>query len=150
MATTEAPYSFNVKCIDQSGFDAMFTIRDDHGKQFFQRVSNLLAWLPANGYTPTAQRQANGAPGQQAAGPVCPYHGPMKSSTKVPGTFYCPQKMGDGTYCKTKTDATGKVMMPTPAPMPQSQPIQYAANGAQPAPMFANSPPPPPDSYYSR
>lgn len=34
--------------------------------------------------------------------PICPYHGPMKPSTKRLGTWYCPAKMGDGTYCREK------------------------------------------------
>lgn len=34
--------------------------------------------------------------------PTCPYHGPMKESTKVPGTWYCSKRMGDGSYCKEK------------------------------------------------
>ena len=34
--------------------------------------------------------------------PTCPYHGPMKESSKVPGTWYCSKKMGDGSYCKEK------------------------------------------------
>ncbi len=33
---------------------------------------------------------------------VCQYHGPMKESTKRPGTYFCPAKMGDGSYCKSK------------------------------------------------
>ncbi len=39
---------------------------------------------------------------QQQTAPVCQYHGPMKESTKRPGTWFCPQKMGDGSYCKSK------------------------------------------------
>ncbi len=38
----------------------------------------------------------------QAPPRVCEYHGPMKESTKRPGTYYCPSKMGDGSYCKSK------------------------------------------------
>ena len=34
--------------------------------------------------------------------PTCPYHGPMKESTKAPGTWYCSKRMGDGSYCKEK------------------------------------------------
>lgn len=34
--------------------------------------------------------------------PVCQYHGAMKASTARPGSFFCPKKMGDGSYCKSK------------------------------------------------
>ena len=37
-----------------------------------------------------------------ASPPVCAYHGAMKESTKVPGTWFCAKKMGDGSYCKEK------------------------------------------------
>jgi hypothetical protein len=42
------------------------------------------------------------APASVAGPPSCKYHGPMKESSKAPGTFYCPAKMGDGTYCKER------------------------------------------------
>jgi hypothetical protein len=32
--------------------------------------------------------------------PVCEFHGKMKRSNH--GGFYCPKKMGDGSYCKSK------------------------------------------------
>lgn len=35
--------------------------------------------------------------------PRCPFHGPMKPSTKVPGSWFCSARMGDGTtYCKER------------------------------------------------
>ncbi len=34
--------------------------------------------------------------------PVCEFHGKMKASSARPGTFFCPKKMGDGSYCKSK------------------------------------------------
>jgi hypothetical protein len=38
----------------------------------------------------------------QAQKHMCQYHGPMKDSTKRPGTYFCPLKMGNGSYCKSK------------------------------------------------
>ena len=38
--------------------------------------------------------------------PVCPYHGSMRPSSKVPGTFYCASKMGDGSYCRERWPKT--------------------------------------------
>jgi len=37
-----------------------------------------------------------------ASATVCEFHGPMKASTAKPGSFFCPKKMGDGSYCKSK------------------------------------------------
>ena len=61
-----------------------------------QALQVLLAASPvasngaaANGHTP-------------AAPPRCPAHGDMRESTKKPGTWFCPQKLPDGTYCATK------------------------------------------------
>lgn len=34
--------------------------------------------------------------------PICQFHGPMKESTKSPGTYFCSKKMGDGSYCKER------------------------------------------------
>lgn len=52
---------------------------------------------PSANPTPQAAAQAPaGAP------PTCLYHGPMKESDKRPGTYYCPKKLADGSYCKEK------------------------------------------------
>lgn len=166
MTTTEAPYSFNVKAIDRNGYDAMFTIRDEDGQQFFRRVTNLLNWLPANGYTPTSPRrspQAHATNGNAPAAapanvPVCPTHGPMVPSKKHAG-FYCPKKLFDGNYCQSKAEAqptaaqaatVANVVASAPliaaAPMPQAQAVVYAT----PPPATSGTPPPPDfDQYYN-
>jgi hypothetical protein len=41
-------------------------------------------------------------PAASGAAPSCKYHGPMKESSKAPGTFFCPAKMGDNTFCKER------------------------------------------------
>lgn len=51
---------------------------------------------------PTPQGRATAMVEKQREAPICQYHGPMKESGKAPGTWFCPQKMGDGTYCKSK------------------------------------------------
>jgi hypothetical protein len=60
-----------------------------------------LARLRELGAVPPGRAAAAAAEAAREA-PVCPYHGPMKESTKAPGTFFCTKKMGDGTYCKEK------------------------------------------------
>jgi hypothetical protein len=106
MAMTEAPLSYTIKVIDQRGFDEMFTIRADDPADYFKKIKALKEWLISNGYTPTGNRRSfatNGNGPQPAAdGPVCQLHGPMKPSKY--GGYYCPSKMGDGSYCKEKSD----------------------------------------------
>lgn len=51
---------------------------------------------------PTAAALSAAALDAARSAPVCPYHGPMKPSPKVPGTFFCSHRMGDGSYCKER------------------------------------------------
>lgn len=32
----------------------------------------------------------------------CEWHGPMRESTKAPGTWFCPKKKADGQYCPSR------------------------------------------------
>lgn len=50
-----------------------------------------------------APMATNGAGAQVQAGPpICEFHGAMKESTAKPGTFFCPKRMGNGEYCKSR------------------------------------------------
>lgn len=111
MMFTEAPASFNVKCISPQGFDCMLTLRDVDAPGLMTRAWNALNWLAEKGFTPTtapaAARSGNG--GGNGNAPLCPVHQkPMKESSKKPGTWYCTAKIaedgGDGkpVYCKQK------------------------------------------------
>lgn len=69
-------------------------------KDIERRVSRL---LERDGWSaPVATVSAGEAAAETRAVPVCQYHGPMKESTKAPGTFFCTKKMGDGSYCKER------------------------------------------------
>ena len=144
----EAKLSYTIKVIDKKGWDELFSVRSEDPAEYFKRISALKKWLVAQGYTPTAARNATNATG--AAAPVCEFHGPMKASKY--GGYFCPSKMGDDSYCKSKSDApppTAASQVPRAQPMGQGQAIRNAANGTQP--MFDEGPPegPPPDSYYT-
>ena len=96
----EAPASATAKMTSPAGLEWMVTVRDLSTSGLLNKINRLEeelltnGWQPANGDT---QRVApNGANGNA---PVCQYHGPMKRSKKFNG-WYCPQKMGDGSYCK--------------------------------------------------
>jgi hypothetical protein len=70
--------------------------------QFVGSIDQLpatIARLRELGAVPRAQGPAAQAEAEREA-PTCPYHGPMKESTKVPGTWFCSSRMGDGSYCK--------------------------------------------------
>jgi hypothetical protein len=38
--------------------------------------------------------------------PTCEFHGKMKRSNR--GGYFCPKKMGDGSYCKSKAQETNQ------------------------------------------
>lgn len=110
---SEAPSSINLR-FDYKGYEGIqLTLRDVSGSQLLHKLDAVLGKLEAMGATPTAERKRGGqpqtsessAPAADEAGapPVCQYHGPMKPSTKKAGSWYCPAKMGDGSYCKSKS-----------------------------------------------
>jgi hypothetical protein len=94
----EARASCNVY-LTISGHTVQVTLRDQNEQQMLERLQILLDRYPAapeRGREPQAQAQAPVEP------PRCPYHGPMKASTKAPGTFFCTARMGDDSYCKSR------------------------------------------------
>lgn len=63
-----------------------------------------LGCTPPTTALPLSTAVSMNAPGEI---PKCIYHGTMKESTKVPGTFFCSKKLSDDTYCKEKWPAKG-------------------------------------------
>ena len=105
-ALPEAPASVNVRlCI--GGHECQWTLRDVDETRLAERLQALLTRFPQA--AKTTEDAANAPPAQaQTPGetPTCPYHGAMRESTKVKGTFYCPSRMEDGTFCKEKSPKT--------------------------------------------
>jgi len=111
----EAPYSATVSVEDEDGYQMLLTVRRVDAAEFFESVNKMRAWCKRSGLKPHEKRRggAGAAPSVQAPSPaaastgaetpVCNYHGPMKPSDKVPGTFYCTKKLADGTYCKERS-----------------------------------------------
>jgi hypothetical protein len=64
------------------------------------QVEQASQWL-------NAQAPADHHTVQPSQPPVCPWHGAMKASTKAKGTWYCPAKMADGSYCKARHPEKG-------------------------------------------
>jgi hypothetical protein len=98
----EAPASCNV-CVMIGGHKVQVTLRDSDEQRMLERLQTLLERYPAAPAQPASAPHAT-TPQTPAVSetPVCLYHGPMKASTKAVGTFYCPSKMGDGSYCKER------------------------------------------------
>ncbi len=94
---TEAMFSLNLK-LHVFGKEGQITVRGMSIDQFTQNlnaVKDLLASLDVEAAHPI---EASPAPEAH----YCTMHGPMKPSTKKPGTFFCPGKLADGSYCKSR------------------------------------------------
>lgn len=81
--------------IDDFPFDVCFTGSAEQLAATIKRLRDLGAVPP----TPAARADVEAE--KERSAPVCEFHGPMKESSKRPGTFYCPAKMGDNSYCKS-------------------------------------------------
>lgn len=99
-ALPEAPASANVRlCIH--GADVQWTLRDQDEDRLAERLERLLTRFPQQAKAP--EGPASAAPAQAPGEPPkCLYHGPMKASTKAPGTFFCTKKLADGSYCPSR------------------------------------------------
>lgn len=82
--------------MDDFPFDVAFSGTADQLAATVTRLRELGA-VP-----PTQAARADVAAEKERSAPICKYHGAMKESTKAPGTFFCPAKMGSGDYCKEK------------------------------------------------
>jgi len=97
--------SYAISVMSPAGFPITITLNDIRLDKLDESLAALLerGYMPAE--TPSVLTSPNApaahvsAPGQP---PVCQFHGPMKESTARPGTWFCPKKMGDGSYCKEK------------------------------------------------
>jgi hypothetical protein len=103
-ADTPCPEALFSACLKGTvqGIDTQLTARGMTLAEFQRNFDAVHALFDV-----PAARPASATPAQasaQASGetPTCQYHGAMRESTKVKGTFYCPSRMGDGTFCKEK------------------------------------------------
>lgn len=105
-ALPEAPASANARVLI-AGHEVQLTLRDTDEERLLVRLAALLARYPAAPCGGTAKAAAASAAPAEAGGetPVCPHHGKSKESTKASGTFFCPSKMADGTYCQWRHPA---------------------------------------------
>jgi len=97
-ALPEAPASANVH-VTLAGRQVQVTLRDSDETRLLARLETLLQRFPVE-----TLMQDSATPQT----PVCSWHGAMKESTKAKGTWYCPAKMADGSYCKSHYPEKGK------------------------------------------
>jgi hypothetical protein len=95
----EAPASATVRLTIAGYADVLFTMRDLDEHRLLARLETLLQRFPLE---PKTQACTPPTPSQT---PVCTWHGAMKESVKAPGTWYCPNKMADGSYCQERWPA---------------------------------------------
>ena len=96
----EAPASLTLKVSYRGYDDIQFTLRDASGTALLDKLDTVLNRLEKMGAQPS---KASSEAAVTDAPPICPFHGPMKRSNKFAG-FYCPKKMGDGSFCKEKRE----------------------------------------------
>jgi hypothetical protein len=101
-ALPEAPVSLNT-VITIARRSVQVTLRGMTLAPVLQQMEDVLARFPVT----TTPAQASAAP-PQVQTPICDYHGPLKESTKAPGTWFCPAKMANGTYCHERWPAKGR------------------------------------------
>jgi hypothetical protein len=101
----EAPASVNVHVM-MAGRQVQVTLRGTDETVLLERLAKLLAQYPCEKPATPAPPAATAAMPSET--PVCPWHGTMKASTKDAGTWYCPGKMADGSYCKERWPAKAK------------------------------------------
>jgi hypothetical protein len=94
-ALPEAPASANCHIL-MEGRQVHVTLRDTDETRLLTRLATLLRQYPLAQPLPHDTRP-----------PMCQWHGAMKESTKAKGTWYCPAKMADGSYCKSRHPEKG-------------------------------------------
>ncbi len=97
-ACPEAAFSITLKGT-MGGHEVLLTARGQTWEEFSTNVARLKGLLDA---APQASAAAHAPSAPQGETPACPTHGPMKPSTKAPGSFYCTKKLYDGSYCQSR------------------------------------------------
>ena len=96
----EAPVSITLKATLHD-HEVLVTLRGVDFASVKTQVEHASEWL-------SAQAPADHSTMQPSQPPVCLWHGAMKESTRAKGTWYCPAKVADGSYCKSHHPEKGK------------------------------------------
>jgi hypothetical protein len=85
-----------------NGHETMLTARGMTPVEFRRNLDAIRDLLDPCAAAPSPATAPAALPPAGVETPICPYHGAMKVSAKAPGTFFCPSRMGDGSYCREK------------------------------------------------
>lgn len=105
LPTGEYPLSTLSLRLDIDGVSLSWTLRGDDSDvasrlpRVLDYIKRLQAKLPKPEPTPETPRPT-AVPARE--GHDCEWHGPMRESTKAPGTWFCPKKKSDGSYCPSR------------------------------------------------
>jgi len=108
-ACPEASFSVCLKG-RRHGVDVLLTLRGQTRAEFLHHLQDALdvqAQLDqlCGLFDEGGAVQAEPETAHAVETPRCPYHGDMRASTKVAGTWYCAHKLFDGSYCKERFPA---------------------------------------------
>ena len=84
------------------GIDTQLTARGQTLEDFQRNFNAVHALFDAPEARPAVAATSQSAAQAPASAPICPVHGPMKESSKAPGTWFCSKKLFDGSYCKER------------------------------------------------
>lgn len=99
------PSTVDIHYVTANGWPCVLTICGANGPAAIERANMAIKVLEQAGARPGALASAQAETAKEETereAPLCKYHGPMKESTRRPGSYFCPHKMGDGSYCKEK------------------------------------------------
>ena len=107
----EAPASVNCY-VTMAGRQCQLTLRDTDEVRLLVRLQAILAqypMAPASGPAIAASVPTPSTPPAADAVPTCAIHGTtLKASTKAAGTFFCPVRASDGSYCRERHPTQGQ------------------------------------------
>jgi hypothetical protein len=114
---SEAGFSLSFRMLDKQGNETQITMRGATStawKHVLKDRAEFLEGALKSGWEPIPARQSapqsalagngHGVTNGAGATPQCRIHGAMKQSKK-PGSWFCPKKNADGSYCDEKFDA---------------------------------------------
>lgn len=103
-AGTPCPEALFSACLRGTvkGIDTQLTARGQTFPEFQRHVDAVHALFDAPAARPAGEASVGASAPAPGETPTCLYHGPMKASTKAPGTFFCTKKLADGSYCPSR------------------------------------------------